>query len=57
MAGAGNSYFPDHALGAGCAHWAHTAAVNFVDRFAAVLGLTLNYQIANFDDEFTEIAH
>ena len=55
MAGAGNSYFPDHALGAGCAHWAHTAAVNFVDRFASVLGLTLNYQIANFDNEFPEI--
>jgi hypothetical protein len=54
MVGAGNSYFPDHALGAGCAHWAHTAAVNFVDRFASVLGLTLNYQIANFDSEVPE---
>lgn len=51
MVGAGNSYFPDHALGAGCAHWAHTAAVNFVDRFASALGLTLNYQITNFDNE------
>lgn len=54
MASAGNSYFPDHALGAGCAHWAHTAAVNFVDKFASELGLTLDYQIASFDNEFPE---
>ncbi|MEU0883348.1 hypothetical protein ABZ345_32480 [Lentzea sp. NPDC005914] len=50
MAGSGNAWFPDHALGAGCAAWAWRSARALVDQFAAVIALSLNYQLADFGD-------
>jgi hypothetical protein len=49
MAGSGNAWFPDHALGAGCARWAVQSARAFGDEFVAVIGCKANYQIAKFD--------
>ena len=49
MAGSGNAWFPDHALGAGCARWAVQSARAFGDEFVAVIGCKANYQIAQFD--------
>ena len=46
MAGSGNAWFPDHALGAGCARWAVQSARAFGDEFVAVIGCKANYQIA-----------
>jgi hypothetical protein len=46
MAGSGNTWFPDHALGAGCAGWAVQSVRAFVDEFVAVIGCKANYQIA-----------
>ncbi|MDX2381291.1 MAG: hypothetical protein QNM02_16205 [Acidimicrobiia bacterium] len=31
MAGSGNPWWPDHALGAGCARWAHASAEALAD--------------------------
>jgi hypothetical protein len=45
MTGSRNTWFPDHALGAGCAGWAVHAARAFVDEFVAVIGCRANYQI------------
>jgi hypothetical protein len=55
MTGAdGNPWFPSHALGAGCAAWAHRSALAFVDAWATSLGLNaLSYQsqVTNWDVE------
>ena len=45
MAGGGNAWFPDHALGAGCAGWAVPSVRALVDEFVAVIGCRANYRI------------
>lgn len=42
MAESGNAWFPDKALGAGCAQWAADHAKEFVDTWSDALGLRLN---------------
>lgn len=37
-------FYPEHALGAGCAQWSVASVVAFADHFAQELGLNLNYQ-------------
>lgn len=45
VAGARDPWFPNHAVGAGCAIWAHETAYAFVDRWTSLMGLTnLPYQ-------------
>jgi hypothetical protein len=44
MTGSGNAFFPDHALGAGCAEWTTSTARKFLDVFCLQSGLNLNYQ-------------
>lgn len=44
------AWFPDSALGAGCAEWSWRSARTLVDQFAATTGLILNYQNADFGD-------
>jgi hypothetical protein len=52
MIGAGNPWFPDHAIGAGCASWAHETALAFVDHWTSVMGLTgLPYQLSEEGQE------
>lgn len=48
MRNAGNAYFPDKCLGAGCANWCITSALAFADNFHAQLRLRPNYQVSNF---------
>jgi hypothetical protein len=50
MTGSGNPWFPDHALGAGCAEWAWRTARAMTDEFSARTGLRFNYQQADFGD-------
>lgn len=50
MKGSGNPWFPGRALGAGCADWAWRSTRAFTDEFAARMGLTLNYQLADYGD-------
>jgi hypothetical protein len=42
MRGAGNPWFPDHALGAGCATWAWRSARAFADEFSARMDIKFN---------------
>jgi hypothetical protein len=51
LTGQNNPWFPDHALGAGCAMWAHETAVAFVDDWCSRIGLTLPYQQVQWDEE------
>lgn len=44
MAGAGNPWWPDHCLGAGCAAWAIQTATALADHVANAVGITPNYQ-------------
>ncbi len=44
MHGAGNAFFPDKCLGAGCALWAATSVRAFADHFHALLGTKPHYQ-------------
>jgi hypothetical protein len=53
MVGSDNPWFPDHALGAGCASWAWRSARGLTDAFASRIGLHLNYQ-ADFGDPFPQ---
>jgi hypothetical protein len=50
MVDAGNPWFPDKTLGAGCAEWAWRSARRLTEAFARELGLRLNYQVADFGD-------
>jgi hypothetical protein len=50
MRGAGNPWFPDHALGAGCATWAWRSAQAFADEFSARMDIKFNYAVADFGD-------
>lgn len=48
---AGNPWFPDRMLGAGCAHWAHTTARELVDSWSRAVNLTdLPYMVATYDE-------
>jgi hypothetical protein len=45
MAGVASPWFPDHAISAGCALWAHETARAFVDHWTSLMGLAnLPYQ-------------
>ena len=44
MAGSKNPWWPDHALGAGCAGWAYRSSKALADRVASDLGITPKYQ-------------
>lgn len=46
MTGAGNPFYPDKVLGAGCAGWAVASAVAFADAFFDRLGISSTYQKA-----------
>jgi hypothetical protein len=51
MDGAANPWFPDHAMGAGCARWSHITARSFVDNWASLMGLTsLPYQNPGWEE-------
>jgi len=43
MTGSGNPWWPDHALGAGCAQWAYTSAKALADVVAEALQIEPNY--------------
>ncbi len=43
LAGSGNSYFPDHCLGSGCAAWAVQSVKAFADAYFTTLGISSNY--------------
>lgn len=51
MAGSGNAWFPDKALGAGCARWAAVTAKTFVDAWSQTLGLILNVHRVDWSEE------
>jgi len=44
MAGSGNSWWPDHALGYGAATWAHRAVKALADHVSDALGIDPNYR-------------
>jgi hypothetical protein len=44
MAGTNNPWFPDKALGAGCASWALRTVRAFVDEFVTAVGCRADYQ-------------
>lgn len=44
MTGSGNPWWPDHALGAGCAEWAFESAKALGDVVADALQITPNYR-------------
>jgi hypothetical protein len=44
MAGSGNAWWPDHALGAGCAGWAFDTAKSTADEISSRMGIEPNYQ-------------
>jgi hypothetical protein len=44
MAGSGNAWWPDHALGAGCALWAYTSARAMADAISTEIGIRPNFQ-------------
>jgi hypothetical protein len=48
MTGAGNSFFPDHCLGHGCAEWSVTSSEMYMNAFFADLGIVPNYQRVEF---------
>lgn len=44
MSGAGNPWWPDHALGAGCAEWAFRSAKALADAVCDAVGVSPNYR-------------
>lgn len=44
LTGAGNPFYPDKLLGAGCANWAVQSAVAYTDHFFGLLGVTPTYE-------------
>ncbi len=44
MCGSGNAWWPDHALGHGCAAWAHRSVKALTDHVVDVLGIRPNYR-------------
>ncbi len=51
LAGSGNLWFPDHALGAGCADWAVRSVRTFVDEFVAAVDCVANYQVVEWQEQ------
>ncbi len=49
MEGSGNNFFPDHALGKGCAEWSLKSVKNFADEFFQRMGIKPNYQVVDMD--------
>lgn len=49
MVGTENPFFPDKALGSGCARWTIDACRSYADTFFAELGLIPNYQGAELE--------
>lgn len=45
MSNCGNAWFPDRAMGAGCAEWAVQSARAFADDFVKILGVQPNYRV------------
>jgi hypothetical protein len=54
MAGSGNSWWTDHALGHGCAEWAHRSAKALTDKVADDIGIRPNYRQAEANGWFGE---
>jgi hypothetical protein len=50
-AGANNPWFPDKALGAGCARWAVQTVRAFVDEFVDAVGWAARYRDLSMYDE------
>lgn len=48
MIGGGDPFFPHKCLGHGCAEWSVTSSLKLVDAFFDKLGITPNYQKADF---------
>ena len=44
MQGAANPWFPEHALGAGCAAWSVRTVREFVDEFVDTVGCGADYR-------------
>jgi hypothetical protein len=44
MQGAANPWFPEHALGAGCAAWSVRTVRRFVDEFVDAVGCRADYR-------------
>lgn len=52
MLGAGNPWFPERALGAGCARWAVQTMRVYVDEFVEVVGCPADYQdLTHYDEQ------
>jgi hypothetical protein len=51
MAGSNNPWFPDKALGAGCARWAVQTVRAFVDEFVDAVGCAADYRDLSMYDE------
>ena len=52
MAGANNPWFPDTALGAGCAQWAVDTVREFVDEFVVAMGCRSDYRdLSPYDEQ------
>jgi len=47
----GGPWFPNYALGSGCAEWAMRSARAFADQFVATVGCQANYQRVTFDEQ------
>jgi hypothetical protein len=48
MEGSSNPFFPDQILGAGATGWCLSMVESLTDEFFRRLGITPNYQLANF---------
>jgi len=44
MEGSGNNFFPDKALGKGCAEWSLQSVKDFADEFFEKMNIEPNYQ-------------
>ena len=49
MAGSGNNFYPDKALGAGCTEWSLNSVKNFADEFFKKMEIEPNYQRVDMD--------
>jgi len=49
MEGSENNFFPDKALGVGCAEWSLKSVKNFADEFFQRMGIKPNYQVVDMD--------
>jgi hypothetical protein len=56
MAGSGNAWFPDHALGAGMAEWSVTVAEDLVDHFVTTVGIEWEYRRQGPPDDPSDLS-